>query len=130
MRRLIITGIVVAAFGAFIVVFPGLTIRPEGTASFGPIHSTVHEQHTVLALIGWVAINARTVCCWWSPAVVGSDTASGHATAGMLGRTPLSTPAPTPPPRRSVYRTTCRSSVPRASGTRDRAGRAPSPASP
>ena len=56
MRRLIITGIAVAAFGAFIVVFPGLTIWPEGTASFGPIHSTVHEQHTVLALIGWVAI--------------------------------------------------------------------------
>ncbi len=56
MRRLIITGIVVAAFGAFIVVFPGLTIQPQGTVSFGPIHNTVHGQHTVPALIGWVAI--------------------------------------------------------------------------
>jgi len=56
MRRLIITGIVVAAFGAFIVVFAGLSIRPQGTASFGPIRSTVHEPHTGPALIGWVAI--------------------------------------------------------------------------
>jgi hypothetical protein len=44
-----------AAFGAFIVL-KGLTVQSQGTVSFGPIHSTVQEQHTVPVALGWVAI--------------------------------------------------------------------------
>jgi hypothetical protein len=55
MRLLIIAGSLAVALGAFIA-FKGLTVQSQGTVSFGPIHSTVHEQHTVPALIGWVAM--------------------------------------------------------------------------
>lgn len=55
MRLLIIAGIVVAAFGAF-VAFKGLHVQSQGTVNLGPVHSTVHEEHTVPPLIGWVAI--------------------------------------------------------------------------
>ena len=41
-----------------------------------------------------------------------------------------STPAPTPPRRRSACRTTCTSAASPENGTRDRAGRAPWPRSP
>jgi lipid-A-disaccharide synthase-like uncharacterized protein len=55
MRLLIVTGILLAALGAFIVV-KGLNIQSRGTVHIGPIQSTVHEQHTVPALFGWVAV--------------------------------------------------------------------------
>jgi hypothetical protein len=55
MRLMIITGVLLAGLGAFIV-FQGVHVQSTGTVSFGPIHSTVHEQHTVPAVIGWVAI--------------------------------------------------------------------------
>lgn len=55
MRLMLITGILLAALGAFIV-FKGVNVQSQGTVSFGPIHSTVHEQHAVPALIGWVVI--------------------------------------------------------------------------
>jgi ABC-type xylose transport system permease subunit len=55
MRLLTITGILLAALGAFIV-FKGLSLKSEGTVTVGPIHGTVQERHTVPALLGWVAI--------------------------------------------------------------------------
>jgi hypothetical protein len=55
MRLLVITGICVAALGAFIVV-KGVTVKSQGTLSVGPIHGTVQERHTVPAVLGWVAI--------------------------------------------------------------------------
>jgi hypothetical protein len=55
MRLLIVTGILLAALGAFIVV-KGLNIQSRGTVHIGPIQSTVREQHTVPALFGWVAV--------------------------------------------------------------------------
>jgi hypothetical protein len=55
MRLLIITGICVAALGAFIVV-KGVTLKSQGTLTVGPIHGTVQERHTVPAVLGWVAI--------------------------------------------------------------------------
>ena len=55
MRLLIITGICVAALGAFIVVKGG-TLKSQGTLTVGPIHGTVQERHTVPAVLGWVAI--------------------------------------------------------------------------
>jgi hypothetical protein len=55
MRLLMITGILLAALGAFIVV-KGLTFKSEGSVSVGPIHGTVQERHTIPPLFGWVAI--------------------------------------------------------------------------
>jgi len=55
MRLLIVTGILLAALGAFIVV-KGLNIQSRGTVHIGPIQSTVHQQHTVPALFGWFAV--------------------------------------------------------------------------
>jgi hypothetical protein len=55
MRFLIITGILLAALGAFIVL-KGVSVRSEGTVSIGPIHGTVQERHTIPPLLGWVAI--------------------------------------------------------------------------
>jgi hypothetical protein len=55
MRLRIVAGILLAALGAFIVV-KGLSVHSQGTVNVGPIHSTVHEQHAVPALFGWVAI--------------------------------------------------------------------------
>lgn len=51
----ITTGILLAAFGVFIV-FRGLQLHSTGLVSVGPFHSTVQEQHTVPPLFGWVAI--------------------------------------------------------------------------
>jgi hypothetical protein len=34
----------------------GVTLYSKGTVHFGPIHSTVQEEHTFPALLGWVAI--------------------------------------------------------------------------
>jgi len=55
MRLLIITGILLAALGAFMVV-KGVTLHSQGIVHVGPIHGTVDEQHRVPALLGWVAI--------------------------------------------------------------------------
>ena len=55
MRLLIITGILLAGLGAFIVV-RGLSFRSEGTVSFGPIHGEVETRHAVPPLFGWAAI--------------------------------------------------------------------------
>lgn len=55
MRLLIIAGVVLAALGAFMV-FKGLNFHSQGTVNVGPIHGTVHEQHKVPAVFGWVAI--------------------------------------------------------------------------
>ena len=55
MKLLIITGVLLAALGAFIVV-KGVSVLSTGTVSFGPIHSTVHEAHAVPSVIGWVGI--------------------------------------------------------------------------
>jgi hypothetical protein len=55
MRLLIITGVLLAAFGVFIVL-KGLQLHSTGLVSVGPFHSTVHEQHTVPAMFGWVGI--------------------------------------------------------------------------
>jgi len=55
MRLLLVTGILLAALGAF-VLFKGVTLKSEGSVSVGPIHGTVQERHTVPALFGWVAI--------------------------------------------------------------------------
>jgi hypothetical protein len=91
MKRLIIgTGVVVAALGAFIVC-KGLTIQSQGTVSFGPIHRTVHEQHTVPVVLG----GSRSSAVRWSPspACVASHKARPRSAAGMRTRTPPSTPA-------------------------------------
>jgi hypothetical protein len=55
LRLLVITGILLAALGAFIVL-KGVRLHSVGIFSVGPIHSTVQEQHTVPPLFGWVAI--------------------------------------------------------------------------
>ena len=55
MRLLTVAGILLAALGACIVV-KGLSFHSEGTVHFGPISGTVHEQHTVPAWFGWVAL--------------------------------------------------------------------------
>lgn len=55
MRLVIITGILLAAFGAFLVL-KGVQLHSVGLVSVGPFHSTVQEQHTVPAMFGWVAI--------------------------------------------------------------------------
>jgi hypothetical protein len=55
MRPLLITGILLAALGAFIV-FQGVSLHSVGTVSVGPIRGKVQEEHTVPALVGWVAI--------------------------------------------------------------------------
>ena len=55
MNLVIITGILLAALGAFTVV-KGVSVQSKGTGSFGPIYSTVHEQHAVPAVMGWVAM--------------------------------------------------------------------------
>ena len=55
MRLLLVTGILLAALGAFIL-FKGVTLKSEGSVSVGPIRGTVQERHTVPALFGWVAI--------------------------------------------------------------------------
>jgi hypothetical protein len=55
MRLLIIVGILVAGLGAFMLLKP-LKVQSQGTVNIGPIQSTVHEQHTVPALFGWVAV--------------------------------------------------------------------------
>ncbi len=52
---IIITGILLVALGAYIV-SQGPRVHSQGTVSFGPIHSTVQEQHTVPPLFGWIAI--------------------------------------------------------------------------
>jgi hypothetical protein len=55
MRLLIVMGVSIAALGTFIV-FKGPRVHSEGTVNVGPFHSTVHEQHTIPPLFGWVAI--------------------------------------------------------------------------
>ena len=55
MRLRIITGILLAGLGVFMLV-KGVTLYSQRTVHFGPIHSTVQESHTVPALLGWVAI--------------------------------------------------------------------------
>jgi ABC-type xylose transport system permease subunit len=55
MRLLLIAGILLAGLGGFIVV-KGLHFQSEGTVHVGPISGTVHEQHTIPAWFGWVAI--------------------------------------------------------------------------
>jgi hypothetical protein len=55
MRLLIITGTLLAGLGVFMLV-KGVTLYSKGTVHFGPIHSTVQEEHTFPALLGWVAI--------------------------------------------------------------------------
>jgi hypothetical protein len=55
MRLLIVTGILLAGLGVFIVV-NGLSVHSQGTVHVGPIHGTVDERHTLPALFGWVAI--------------------------------------------------------------------------
>jgi hypothetical protein len=55
MRLLLITGILLAGFGGFIVV-KGLHFQSEGIVHVGPIHGTVHEEHAVPGWLGWVAI--------------------------------------------------------------------------
>ena len=55
MRLRIVAGILLVALGAFIVA-KGLNVHSQGTVHVGPFQSTVHELHTVPALLGWVAI--------------------------------------------------------------------------
>ena len=55
MKLLLITGILLAALGAF-VALKGLSFHSQGTVNVGPIHGTVQEQHLVPPLLGWVTI--------------------------------------------------------------------------
>jgi len=57
LRLVMVAGILLMALGGF-VVLKGLRVHSEGLVSVGPFHSTVHEQHTVPPLFGWVAIVA------------------------------------------------------------------------
>ena len=55
LRLLMITGILLAALGVYVLV-QGVTLKSEGSVSVGPIHGTVQERHKLPALFGWVAI--------------------------------------------------------------------------
>ena len=55
MRVLLVTGVLIVAVGAFILLADP-RVHSEGEVHVGPFHSTVHEQHTVPPLFGWIAV--------------------------------------------------------------------------
>ena len=55
MRLLIITGILLAALGTFIVL-KGVSFHSHGTVRVGPFHGSVEEEHWIPAWVGGVAI--------------------------------------------------------------------------
>jgi hypothetical protein len=57
MNLLVFAGVLLVALGIFIVL-KGAVLHSTGLVSVGPFHSTVHEEHTVPSLFGWVAIVA------------------------------------------------------------------------
>ena len=57
MRLLTVTGVLIAALGAFVVI-QAPRVRSEGVVKVGPFHSAVQARSTVPPLFGWVAIVA------------------------------------------------------------------------
>jgi hypothetical protein len=55
MRLLLVAGVLLAAIGIF-VVLKGVQLHSTGLVNVGPFHSTVHEEHTLPPLFGWIAI--------------------------------------------------------------------------